>query len=70
MIGGCQDPIPPVWAHRTEMPIRNLSRVTAIGSVAPPPRSTIPAIVTARPPKRLDAHGRYLKLGGRGADAY
>jgi hypothetical protein len=51
------------------MPIRNLARTVAIGSVAPPPRNTIPAIVTARPPKRLDAHRRYMKLAGRDADA-
>jgi hypothetical protein len=69
MIGGCQDPIPPVRAHWTDMPIRNLTRITAIGSAAPPHRSTIQAIVTARPPKRLDAHRRYFKLAGRGADA-
>ena len=52
-----------------DMPIRNLARTVAIGSVAPPPRNTIPAIVTARPPKRLDAHRRYMKLAGRDADA-
>lgn len=69
MIGGCQDPISPVRAHRTEMPIRNLTRITAIGSVAPPPRSTMPTVVKARPPKHLAAYRRYLKLAGRDAHA-
>jgi hypothetical protein len=51
------------------MHARNLTRITAIGSVAPPPRNAIPTIVTARPPEHLDAYRRYLKLSGQDANA-